>query len=218
MKLFSKGGRHAVESRATMNMDRLIAWGKGHSAITLEDCLKGAAALSIGILACVWLFTSSRAEMPVEETEPLVETVVIENVGEDAHINEAEAVVISVDQTEALAMGIDAVISSVKGTENASDVTMLMVGNVILNRVEDNRYPDTVDQVLMQPYQFSCFSESGMKWVGRAATDPVWQQRCLDAAERAMGGERMLSYGVVYVSSAKQGTVEAQLDSLYFCR
>jgi hypothetical protein len=40
----------------------------------------------------------------------------------------------------------------------------------------------------------------------------------MKAAKAAMAGERMLNYGVVYVSSGKQGTVEAQLDGLYFCR
>jgi len=40
----------------------------------------------------------------------------------------------------------------------------------------------------------------------------------MDAAKAAMNGERMINYGVVYVSGAKQGTVEAQLDGLYFCR
>ena len=218
MALFSYGGEHTAKSNGISCVDRLISWGRKPSAITLEDYLKGAAVITVGVLAGVWMFTSARAEMPVEETKPLVETVVVESTGAQARIEVAEAVVVNVDQTEALAMGIDAVISSVKGTESASDVTMVMVANTILNRTEDNRYPDTVDQVLMQPYQFSCFSESGMKWVGRAANDPVWQQRCLDAAERAMSGERMLSYGVVYVSSAKQGTVEAQLDGLYFCK
>lgn len=218
MKLFSDGGSHAVESKATGRIDQLIAWAKKPSPITMSDTLKGCAVIAFGILAGVWMFTSARAEMPVEENKPLVETVVVERTGAAAQIEEAEAVIVNVDQTEALAMGIDAVISSVAGTENASDVTMVMVANTILNRVEDNRYPDTVDQVLMQPYQFSCFETSGMKWVGRGATDSVWKQRCMDAAERAMNGERLLSYGVVYVSSAKQGTVEAQLDSLYFCK
>jgi hypothetical protein len=219
MKIISRGGSHAAESRTAVNLDQLVAWGKRSTAITVSDCLKGAAALSVGLLACVWLVAACRADMPAEAKEPIVETVVVEGVaGVSPQPAAEEHAVVTMDQTLALAMGIDAVISSVKGTENASDVTMIMVGNTILNRVEDSRYPDTVDQVLCQPYQFSCFESSGMKWVGRAAKDPVWQQRCLDAAERAMNGERMLSYGVVYVSSAKQGTVEAQLDGLYFCK
>lgn len=219
MSLFSYGGSHAVESKATERMDRLVAWAKKPSPITVSDVLKGCAVVAVGVLAGVWMFTAARAEIPAEETKPLVETVVVEGVaGVSPQPAAAENTVVAMDQTLALAMGIDAVISSVSGTENASDVTMVMVANTILNRVEDSRYPDTVDQVLMQPYQFSCFSESGMKWVGRAASDPIWQQRCMDAAARAMNGERMLSYGVVYVSSAKQGTVEAQLDSLYFCK
>lgn len=125
-----------------------------------------------------------------------------------------------IDESEvlSLAIGIDAVISSVPGGELASDVTMVMVASTIMNRVEDPRYPDTVEEVLCQPYQFSCFSETGLKWVGVAADNDSFRDRCMTAAERVLTGERMLSAHVVYVSSARQGTVEAQLDGLYFCR
>ena len=160
----------------------------------------------LGYKVAVWLNTTAEtakmAELPQVTTEVTPAIAVPTPTAEPA-------VVVSVDQTEALAMGIDAVVSSVKGSEAVSDTTLLMVANTILNRVEDARYPATVDQVLCQPMQFSCFAESGLKWVGRAANDAYFKQRCMDAATRAMDGERLLSYGVVYVSSSRQGTTEA---------
>lgn len=217
MKLFSNGGSHAAEhssSTAAEVIDRVVAWTKRPTAFTTSDIIKASLVLAFGVFLCWWMFTFSLKESGVE-LESVVQTVTVEQTS-PAPVAEAETVV-TVDEALALAVGIDAVVSSVGG-EGASDVTMVMVGNVIMNRVEDSRYPGTIDQVLCQPKQFSCFSESGLKWVGRAATDPIWKQRCMDAAHRVLGGERMLSYGVVYVSGSKQGTVEAQLDGLYFCK
>ena len=215
VKLFSKGGAHAVdggETKIVSLMDKLIAWGRRPTAITLSDCLKGCAVIAFGTLVAALVFISAKAEMPKEES------VEVQTVAEVEATPVPAVEIVSIDQTEALAMGIDAVISSEVKGDMVSDATLVMVGNVILNRTEDSRYPDTVDQVLMQPYQFSCFSTTGMKWVGRAANDQYFRQRCMNAAEAVMSGERMLSYGVVYVSGVKQGAVEAQLDGLYFCR
>ena len=215
VKLFSKGGAHAIdggETKIVSFMDELIGWGRRPTAITLGDCLKGCAVIAFGALVAALVFNCVKAEMPKEE---LVEVQAVAEV-EATPVPVAE--IVSIDQTLALAQGIDAVISSEVKGDMVSDATLVMVGNVILNRTEDSRYPDTVDQVLCQPYQFSCFSTTGMKWVGRAANDQYFRQRCISAAEAVMSGERMLSYSVVYVSGVKQGAVEAQLDGLYFCR
>ena len=212
MKLFGNSGSHAIERETPSVMDHLVKWWNKPTAITFGDALKASLVVLFGICVAALILCSAKAEAHADEGRE-AQTVA------EAPVPTAEpAEVVTIDQTLALAQGIDAVISSVRGSETASDVTMIMVGNVILNRVDDSRYPDTVDQVLCQPMQFSCFSESGMKWVGRGATDAAWQKRCMDAAERVMNGERLLSYGVVYVSGTKQGTVEAQLDGLYFCK
>ena len=213
MKLFSADGKHSEAKES--NLDRFIAWANRPCAIQLSDIAKGGLVIVWGLAVAVGVYLTAKcqndtlAETLVEPLETsIVSPVPVEEVVE----------VVTIDQTEALAMGIDAVISSEVKGEWVSDATLIMVANVILNRTNDSRYPDTVDQVLMQPYQFSCFSTTGMKWVGRAATDEAFRSRCIAAAEAVMNGERMLNYGVVYVSSGKQGTVEAQLDGLYFCR
>lgn len=174
-----------------------------------EDALKIAAVIVFSV-AISWWMLSGIPEQPAAEP---VQTEVVASVPV-----EEEVEIVTIDQTEALAMGIDAVISSECKTEWVSDTTLVMVANVIINRTMDDRFPDTVDQVLTQPYQFSCFSSTGLRWIGKAATDISFRNRCIAAAEATMNGERLLNYGVVYVSSGKQGSVEAQLDGLYFCK
>ena len=205
MKLFSAGGNHATAGKRF----RLQVVPKGN-LLADGDEWKIVGLLLFSFVTCGWMLSGLK-DVP-EEPVP-VETEVV------ASVPVAEEVeLITIDQTEALAMGIDAVISSEVKGEWVSDTTLLMVGNVIMNRTNDSRYPDTVDQVLTQPYQFSCFSTAGLKWVGKAANDMAFRDRCIAAAEAVMNGERLLNYGVVYVSSSQQGTVEAQLDGLYFCK
>lgn len=207
MKLFSAFGKHSGASEN--KLDRFVAWAKRPCAFEMNDFVRCGLVIAWGLAVAVGVFLTAKTEPAVEP----VNTAVVAT----APVEE-EVEVVTIDQTEALAMGIDAVISSECKSEWVSDATLVMVANVILNRTNDSRYPDTVDQVLCQPYQFSCFSTAGLKWVGRATNDMAFRDRCMKAAESAMAGERMLNYGVVYVSSGKQGVVEAQLDGLYFCR
>lgn len=211
MKLLSIYGAHSESKRAIFPRIPKVEVRPG-ILILEEDWWKIAAVAVFTVAICGWMLNGidTASDMKVIPAQ-------IEAVATTAPIAD-EIEIIAVDQIEALAMGIDAVISSECKGEWVSDTTLVMVANVILNRTIDVRFPDTVDQVLCQPYQFSCFSESGMKWVGKAANDLTFRDRCMDAAKAAMNGERMLNYGVVYVSGAKQGTVEAQLDGLYFCR
>jgi len=215
MKLISRSGRHSVEGKR-FQLPKQDAFAT--NLITEKDTglIVGLVLFSIAI--CGWMLNGlTTPQSAVADSSPdkgSRETAVVTTAAPVAE----EIEVVTIDQIEALAMGIDAVISSECKGDWVSDTTMIMVANVILNRTIDSRYPDTVDQVLCQPYQFSCFSESGMKWVGKASNDLTWRERCMDAAKAAMNGERMINYGVVYVSGAKQGTVEAQLDGLYFCR
>lgn len=211
MKLFSDGGRHAAAAASKNNLDRFVAWANRPCAFEMNDFVRGGLVIAWGLAVAVGVFLTAKCQN--DTLADTLETSIISPVPVEEDVE-----VVYVDQTEALAMGIDAVISSVPGGELANDLTMVMVGNTIMNRVECSRYPETVTEVLCQPQQFSCFADTGVKWVGKAASDEAFKQRCVDAAERVMNGERYLSAGVIYVSSTKQGTVEAQLDGLYFCR
>lgn len=212
MKLFSSNGRHNADSTKNTKTEALkhiaeeLKWTANDFVIALVIAL-------YATLLCGWFISPVFAESGAEVT---TEAEAVECVEISDEIE--EQTVAQVDETLALAVGIDAVISSIPNGDLASDVTMLMVGNTIMNRVHSSSYPDSVEEVLCQPKQFSCFSDTGLKWVGKAAHDEAWKARCMAAAERAINGERMLSPAVVNVSSSKVGTVEAQLDGLYFCR
>ena len=231
MKLFCKGGAHAANgSKIHLNLPRLPyraawsaigtrEWKNERRAMAAFGAMLVYGTVIMGVMIHYSTSQSAALTAPFMEGEPkrvAVETQPMVLVAESlAYTCEA-----TVDQNEvlALAVGIDAVISSVPNGELASDVTMVMVGSTIMNRVESGRYPNTVEEVLCQPMQFSCFSETGLKWVGRAADNDAFKARCMDAAERVLNGERMLSPQVLYVSADRQGAVEAQLDGLYFCR
>ena len=69
----------------------------------------------------------------------------------------------------------------------------MMVAETILNRVADERWPDTVCEVVKQPRQFSFYSD------GKSDTprDQVAYELALELAAVAMNGEHLHS-GVLY--------------------
>jgi spore germination cell wall hydrolase CwlJ-like protein len=42
-------------------------------------------------------------------------------------------------------------------------VGMMAVANVVLNRVKSKRFPNTITEVIHQPWQFSCYNEGPVK-------------------------------------------------------
>ena len=120
-------------------------------------------------------------------------------------------------ELEMLAM----VIYQEAGGDACSDETRQMVGEVVLNRVADHRYPDTLYEVLAQPYQY-----------GRLAWRFDWPERAQNpgeahAVERAYhiaaalltgSVERLLPEDVIFQSEHIQGTeIVAHVDGFYFC-
>lgn len=107
------------------------------------------------------------------------------------------------------------------GGDACSDETRRMVGEVVLNRVADPRFPDTLYGVLTQPYQY-----------GRLAWRFDWPERAVNpgekhAVERAYriailvltSTDRLLPEDVVFQAEFAQGTeTVAFSNGLYFCR
>lgn len=107
------------------------------------------------------------------------------------------------------------------GGDDCSDETRLMVGNVVLNRVADSRYPDTIAEVLTERAQYGRLYWTGLEWPERAGQEAEAHavERAYACAERVLEGERLLPEDVIYQSEYIQGDeIVAQQDGFYFCR
>lgn len=167
------------------------------------------------VLAETEVHKAEQSEIVIEEPEtaPVMELVPLV-----VTIEEAEPEIeIDPDELEMLAC----VIYVEAGGDACSDETRMMVGNVVLNRVADDRFPDTLEEVLLQPYQYNTFSWDGIVWPERASTEPEAHavQRAYDCAERLLRGERVLDGDVVWQAEFCQGSeIVAHQDGIYFCR
>ncbi len=99
-----------------------------------------------------------------------------------------------------------------------SDEAQQLVGNVVLNRVEDARFPDTIKDVIYQKGQYS------PTWNGAIKKEPT--ERAINNAKRLLDGERFCDKNVVWQAEFKQGkgvykktaeTVNGYTYTMYFC-
>jgi len=107
------------------------------------------------------------------------------------------------------------------GGDNCTDETRLMVGTVVLNRVADDRYPDTIAEVATQYRQYGRLYWTGLKWPERAEQPQEVHavKRAYDCATQLLEGYRALPKDVIFQAEFAQGTeVVAQQDGFYFCR
>jgi N-acetylmuramoyl-L-alanine amidase len=65
-----------------------------------------------------------------------------------------------------------------------------LVANVVINRVHDKRWPNTVRDVVLQPYQFSSFNRTDGNAVLFPHDDPAWDE-CVQSADIAAIGPAM---------------------------
>lgn len=121
------------------------------------------------------------------------------------------------EELEALAL----VIYQEAGGDACSDETRIMVGNVVMNRVADERFPSTIEEVLLQKQQYGRLYWTGLVWPERASqsVEAHAVQRAYDCAERVLNGERLLPDDVIWQAEFIQGTeIVAHQDGFYFCR
>ena len=86
----------------------------------------------------------------------------------------------------------------------------IRVGNVALNRVESDLYPDTLEEVIFQAGQYSC------TWLGGFYYEP--SQTSWEAARWLLNGGRVFPKNVLYQAQFPQGdgTYEFRVNT-YFC-
>jgi len=108
------------------------------------------------------------------------------------------------------------------GGDSCSDLCRYYCGDVMLNRVNDPRFPDTLEGVLTQKKQYGRFYWTGIVWPERAKKpgEAHAVQRAYDTARDLLSGNHSELYGAGYVWQAefKQGKDIIYLDGMYFGR
>lgn len=121
------------------------------------------------------------------------------------------------EELEYLAM----VIYQEAGADSCSNETRLAVGTVVMNRVADPRFPDTIYDVLMQKQQYGRFYWTGLVWADRASepNEAHAVERAYECAKKILEGYRSFDSDVIWQAEFAQGSeIVSYQDGIYFCR
>lgn len=154
------------------------------------------------------------------KTEPTTATIETEptTIAEETTVPETTEPELPYTEEELEMMAI--VIYQEAGGNECSDETRLMVGTVVMNRIADERFPDTMYEVLTERSQYGRLHWTGIVWPDRASNPYEAEaiERAYAIAERILLGERVLPDDVVFQSEFIQGPIVAYSDGMYFCR
>lgn len=158
--------------------------------------------------------TDISEEVEVEEVaeEPA------EEIGVAAEELVEEEIVVDPEDLELLAC----VIYQEAGADYCCDDCRRRVADVVLNRVEDDKFPDNIQDVLTQKRQYGRYYWTGVVWPERAKNDCEKHavERAYRIAEEVLKGEHSELYGEGYIWQAefKQGTGVVYCDQckIYF--
>lgn len=106
------------------------------------------------------------------------------------------------------------------GGDMCSDETRLLVGYVILNRVNSPRFPNTIREVLEAKRQYGEFYWTGVKFADRSSKPEEQHavKRAYEIAKRVLTEPSPIPKTVVFQAEFKQGTgVYKYQDGIYFC-
>lgn len=94
--------------------------------------------------------------------------------------------------------------------EGCSRDMKLSVGSVVLNRVSDDRFPDTIAEVVFQPGQYAC------TWDGNYYREP--SQDTIDIAAELLEDGAVIDKSVVWQAEFPQGVgIYDIIGNMYFC-
>ena len=79
---------------------------------------------------------------------------------------------------------------------NQSMQGKIAVGNVVLNRVNSRKFPNTISKVI---YQKGQFTPAGSGWLKKVLNGGKIPQSCYEAADRALAGERPVGGAVFFM-------------------
>lgn len=96
------------------------------------------------------------------------------------------------------------------GSDWCSDELILSVGSVVLNRMADDRFPDTLEGVIYQAGQYSCTFDDTI--------DKTPNERCYRLAEQLLTEGSILPSNVVFQAGFTQGDGIYKVEqNVYFC-
>ncbi len=154
--------------------------------------------------------TSAPDEISIPETEetiPVEETTPIETTEETVPETTSEPVTeptkppVNQEDLEMLAC----VIYQEAGGNGSCDDCRRYVADIVLNRVEHPKFPNTIEKVLTAPRQYGSFHYTGIKWPERAKYDVEKEavERAYRIAEEVLSGQHSKLYGEGYIWQAR---------------
>lgn len=131
---------------------------------------------------------------------------------------EVPEVVIDGEDLEMLAC----VIYQEAGMDACCDDCRRRVADVVLNRVADSRFPNTIEEVLTQPKQYGVFDQTGVVWAERANSPEEANavDRAYRIAAEVLGGRHSDLYRAGYIWQAEfaQGNDLVECCGIYYGR
>lgn len=131
----------------------------------------------------------------MKESQPEVEV----EVETEPEADEAQTATEEADAWEREMLAI--LIYQEAGSNACCDLCRHRVADVALNRVNDNRFPNTLEEVLTAPLQYGMLSYTGIKWSDRAAYESEQEAvaRAYAVADDILSGNHSELYGEGYI-------------------
>lgn len=108
------------------------------------------------------------------------------------------------------------------GGDECTDEERELVGYVVLNRVNDSRYPDSIRGVLEQPGQYAGLGSKGVNFAKRSSNkyEAPSLERAWETAKKVLENRNDIPIpeNVVFQAEFEQGIgVYKQIGRTYFC-
>ena len=121
------------------------------------------------------------------------------------------------EDAEALAI----IIYQEAGADNIQDYVREYVGCVVLNRVESERFPDTIEEVATEKAQWGLLHWTGLQWPERARLpeEAYAVERARMCAKKLLEMDtRPVPVDVLYCAEFQQGEIWKHEHNIYFCK
>lgn len=107
------------------------------------------------------------------------------------------------------------------GGDNIPDYIREYVGCVVLNRVESEQFPDTIEEVATEKRQWGLLHWTGIQWPERAESPGETHavERARNCAKKLLETPmRPVPTDVLYCAEFQQGEIWQHTQNIYFCK